>query len=87
MLAKSENGQIQVRYDVKFYDWTREKIVEEAFNLDFRKFAAAEKPIVVVEGTTDIDYIKKAAKHFSARDKNNVERYLKMESGCVFELA
>jgi hypothetical protein len=22
----------------------------------------------------------------SARDKNNVERYLKMESGCVFEL-
>ncbi len=23
----------------------------------------------------------------SARDKNNVEKYLKMESGCVFELA
>ena len=23
----------------------------------------------------------------SARDKNNVERYLRMESGCVFELA
>jgi len=23
---------------------------------------------------------------YSARDKNNVERYLKIEGGCVFEL-
>ena len=26
-------------------------------------------------------------KYISARDKNNVERYLKRDSGCVFELA
>ena len=30
---------------------------------------------------------KKGVVGFSARDKNNVERYLKGDSGCVFELA
>ena len=29
----------------------------------------------------------RAVEKLSARDKNNVERYLKRDSGCVFELA
>ena len=40
------------------------------------------------EGETKREAVQEAAApDISARDKNNVERYLKIESGCVFELA
>ena len=78
ILAKDEDGNIYIKNDNRFYDWTGEKLVEEAFSIDFNKFIVAGSPIVFVEGTTDIDYIKKAADFLG---KNEIVSKIEIEDG------
>jgi energy-coupling factor transporter ATP-binding protein EcfA2 len=59
VLARYKNGKIYVKQEPKYIGWTRNKVVEEAFNLSL--FENSELPIVLVEGDYDVKYIRRAA--------------------------
>ncbi len=62
VLNKDSDGNIYLPDTTEYFGWTPEKVVSEAFNIDF--VIHSEKPIVFVEGDYDIKYINKAAKVF-----------------------
>lgn len=67
ILKKDENGKIKVPDEIKYYGWSNEKVVQEAFNINH--ILAEDKTTVFLEGETDEKYYKKAVEIF---DKNNL---------------
>ena len=57
IIKRDGSGRIRLGKKDSFYGWTKERIVEEAFNI---KLASVERGTVFVEGETDEWYIKKA---------------------------
>jgi predicted ATPase len=78
ILKKDEDGKVYVDNNGAFYNYSIEEVAVNAFGLDFGKFVNSDKPIVFVEGTTDIDYIKKAAEHLN---KTELIEKLYLEDG------
>ena len=66
ILKKSNSGLVSILEDPKFYSWSSEKLVREAFNISH--LYSDSKSIVFVEGETDEKYFKKALEIFG---KNN----------------
>lgn len=75
VLKKDLDGKIFIPQDAEFYSWTREKVIEEAFDLSSVLHLVRESPkhLVVTEGKTDWKHLKKALaelKQFSSiKDK------------------
>lgn len=65
ILKKDESGNPVVSDDNKFYGWSNEKVVKEAFNIDeFIKDTKSFKPLIITEGKTDCKHIEAAIKYF-----------------------
>lgn len=58
-----ENGKTCIEQEPKFYGWTPEEVVLNAFNVQSLTITA--KNIIFVEGITDEMYLKEAAKYIS----------------------
>lgn len=58
ILSKDEMGQINALETPEFYSWTNNKVVKEAFQVDFNLQASPNK--VYLEGETDEKYFNKA---------------------------
>ncbi len=70
ILKKDVNGSPVISYDNKFYGWTNEEIVKEAFNIDeFIQNIPTTKPLIITEGKTDIKHIKAALNHFKENEE------------------
>lgn len=63
ILSKDETGQITALETPEFYSWTNNKIVKEAFRVDFNLQESPNK--VYLEGVTDEKYFNKAIEVFS----------------------
>lgn len=67
ILKKDESGNPVVSDDNKFYGWTSEEIIKEAFNVDeFIKDIKNTKPLIITEGKTDVKHIRAALEHFQS---------------------
>jgi len=62
VLKKDENGKIQVLSQPKFYSWSPEKIVQEAF--DVSHILETNKVVIFLEGETDEKYFNKCLEAF-----------------------
>lgn len=63
IIKKDENGKVIIDNEGKYYGWTTEKIIENAFNLDlFIKEAKTNnsKTTIITEGKTDWMHMKNA---------------------------
>lgn len=71
ILKKDENGKIFVLKDGKYYGWTDEQIIREAFNIGtFRnKISVIKKNLVITEGKTDWKHLKAALLKFRKEGK------------------
>lgn len=65
IMKKDEKGNVVISDHPKFYSWSGEEAVKEAFNIDF--FANEEKPLVFVEGELDEKYINKTIEVFNIK--------------------
>lgn len=63
VLQKDVNGNIVVPDETKFFGWSTEKIVQEAFNINH--FLAKNKITVFLEGETDEKYYNKCLEIFN----------------------
>lgn len=63
ILSKDETGQITALETPEFYSWTNNKVVKEAFQVDFNLQESPNK--VYLEGETDEKYFKKAIEVFN----------------------
>jgi len=70
VLKKDENGKIIIPDIQKFQSWTEEKVVKEAFNIDF--ITNSYQKIIFLEGETDERYFKKTFNVFN-RSEINIE--------------
>lgn len=68
ILKKDELGKVIIPNVQKFQSWTDEKVVKEAFNIDF--ITNSNKKIILLEGETDELYYKKAFEVFNRTEKN-----------------
>lgn len=68
VLQKNEEGKIIVLDEPKFMSWTPEKLVKEAFNVNYN--ITSDKTIVLLEGETDEKYFNKVLEVFG---KENIE--------------
>ncbi|WP_026728416.1 AAA family ATPase [Flavobacterium denitrificans] len=66
ILQKDANGQVFVPNESKFYGWSNEKIIQEAFDLN--KFVTENKVTVFLEGETDEKYYNKCLEIFDEID-------------------
>jgi predicted ATPase len=62
ILSKDEKGQITALETPEFYSWTNNKVVKEAFQVDFNLQESPNK--IYLEGETDEKYFKKAMEVF-----------------------
>lgn len=62
ILSKDETGQINALETPEFYSWTNNKVVKEAFQVDFNLQESPNK--IYLEGETDEKYFKKAMEVF-----------------------
>ncbi|REE24736.1 putative ATP-binding protein involved in virulence [Winogradskyella pacifica] len=67
ILTKLENGEITTLEKPEFYSWTNNKLVKEAFGIDYNLDAKQDR--VFVEGETDEKYFNKAIEIFELADK------------------
>jgi len=67
VLKKDENGIITVSDNPQYYSWTDEKIVEEAFSINYS--LPTNKITIFVEGITDEKYYKRAIEVYNYKDK------------------
>ncbi|MBS1493249.1 MAG: ATP-binding protein [Bacteroidetes bacterium] len=65
VLKKDDKGKIVVSNEPEFYGWTNEKIVQEAFNVNYH--INSDKTIILLEGETDEKYFNKALEVFEKR--------------------
>jgi len=63
ILQKSENGKTFIPNESKFFGWSNEKLVEEAFNIFYN--ISTDKTTVFLEGETDEKYFNKCLEVFS----------------------
>lgn len=70
ILKKDESGKVNIPNEQKFLSWTEEKVVKEAFNIDF--ITNSYKKFVLLEGETDELYFKKAFE-VNNRNENHIE--------------
>jgi predicted ATPase len=63
VLQKDQTGKTVIPNKAKFFGWSTEKIVQEAFNINH--FLAENKTTVFVEGETDERYYKKCLEVFN----------------------
>jgi predicted ATPase len=68
VLQKDESGKIVVSQEPRFYSWSSEKIIQEAFNVS--QILNQGKTIIFVEGETDEKYFTKCLEIFKHEDKN-----------------
>lgn len=68
ILKKDELGKVIIPDVQKFQSWTDEKVVKEAFNIDF--IIDSNKKLILLEGETDELYYKKAFEVFKRKEKN-----------------
>jgi predicted ATPase len=66
ILSKTKNGEITTLASPEFYSWTNNKIVKEAFQIDYNFSNAKNK--FFVEGETDEKYFNTAKKVFGLVD-------------------
>lgn len=66
ILSKRENGEITTLTSPEFYSWTNNKIVKEAFRIDYNFSDAKNK--LFVEGETDEKYFNTTKKIFGLND-------------------
>lgn len=67
ILKKDSNGNPVISDDNKFYGWSNEKIVKEAFNVnDFINETSNSKPLIITEGKTDWKHFKTALAYFKS---------------------
>lgn len=66
ILQKDLNGKITVPNEAKFYSWTTEKIVQEAFTISHN--LSSTKTTVFLEGETDEKYFYKCLEVFDKAD-------------------
>lgn len=59
ILKKNEIGGVEVQKEPKFYGWTHEDVIKEAFRIVVESSVSA--PLVLVEGETDEKYLNQAA--------------------------
>ncbi|WP_394879954.1 AAA family ATPase [Gaetbulibacter sp. M235] len=62
ILSKDETGQITALETPEFYSWTNNKVVKEAFQVDFNLQESPNK--IYLEGETDEKYFKKTIEVF-----------------------
>ncbi len=67
VLQKDNSGKIIVSQEPKFYSWSPEKIIQEAFNVS--QILNQDKIMVFVEGETDEKYFKKCIEIFEHQGK------------------
>lgn len=67
VLQKNNEGKIIVSQEPKFYSWSSEKIIQEAFNVS--QVLNSEKTIIFTEGETDEKYFNKCIELFGHQDK------------------
>ncbi|GHV82446.1 hypothetical protein AGMMS49991_10040 [Spirochaetia bacterium] len=67
VLQKDVSGKVVVSNAPKFYAWSPEKLIQEAFNVS--QIFNTEKNIVFVEGETDEEYLKKSFEIFQHQEK------------------
>jgi len=58
ILKKAEDGSIQLEKEPKFYGWTHEEAIREAFDIDISRESTS--PLILVEGETDEKYLNEA---------------------------
>ena len=63
ILQKDLAGKTVIPYEAKFFGWSNEKLVQEAFNINH--FLAENKTTVFVEGETDEKYYNKCLEVFN----------------------
>lgn len=66
VLSKDNNGVISVSDNPKYYSWSNEQIIEEAFKISYQ--LPNDKITVFVEGETDEKYYKRALEVFNYTD-------------------
>lgn len=66
VLTKTEDKQITTLSHPEFYSWTNNKIVKEAFRIDYNLGSTKNK--LFVEGETDEKYLNKALEIFNLKD-------------------
>jgi predicted ATPase len=71
IMKKDEKGNVVISDHPKFYSWSGEEAVKEAFNIGF--FTNEEKPLVFVEGETDEKYINKTLEVFGIQTEAKFE--------------
>lgn len=68
ILQKDSSGIVSILEEPKFYGWTPEQKVQEAFHLE--QFIIKDSTNIFVEGETDEKYFKKAIEIFEMTDKH-----------------
>lgn len=69
-LKKDYSGNICVSDEKKFFNWTNEEIIKEAFNIDYflNQLPNNKKPLIITEGKTDWKHFKTALEFFKSKD-------------------
>lgn len=68
ILKKEESGKIAISDENKFYGWTSEEIVKEAFNMDDFIKDDGRDHLIITEGKTDKKHIKNAIKNLRGEE-------------------
>jgi predicted ATPase len=71
ILKRDEEGKIYIPQQKRFYNWTEEEIINEAFNLEILNNAVEQSSniLIVTEGKTDWKHLKNALTKLQANDK------------------
>ncbi|MBU3171487.1 AAA family ATPase [Clostridium estertheticum] len=71
ILKKDEKGKSYIPADGKFYNWTNEEIVREAFSMNIiqNKISNCHTTLLITEGKTDWKHLKKALEKLKNMDK------------------
>jgi energy-coupling factor transporter ATP-binding protein EcfA2 len=79
ILKRNEEGEIYIPEQKKFYNWTEEEIINEAFNLEVLSNAVEQSSntLIVTEGKTDWKHLKNALAKL--RDFNKQFHNLELE--------
>ncbi|MEG3013689.1 MAG: ATP-binding protein [Cetobacterium sp.] len=69
-LKKDYSENICVSDEKKFFNWTNEEIIKEAFNIDYflDQLPNNKKPLIITEGKTDWKHFKTALEFFKSKD-------------------